>query len=156
MERTLVVAKPDAVQRHLIGQIVDRLERKGCKIIAMQMKQVDEPLARTLYTEHEGKDFYEPLVKFITAGPVVAMVVEGYDVIAMVRSMIGSTFGPSAAPGTIRGDFGASRRYNLVHASDSTETAEREIGLLFRDEDILDYEFLDDPWIYASIDREGK
>lgn len=156
MERTLVIAKPDAVQRHLVGRIVNRLERKACKIVAMRMRRVDESLAKQMYSEHEGKDFYEPLLKFITAGPVVAMVVEGYEVISIVRAMIGSTFGPDAAAGTIRGDFGASRRYNLVHASDSPESAEREIALMFDEKDILRYEFLDDPWIYASVDRDKK
>ncbi|MBN1555289.1 MAG: nucleoside-diphosphate kinase [Phycisphaerae bacterium] len=154
MERTLVIVKPDAVQRHLIGRILHRLERKGLKIVALRMRPMDESLARKMYAEHQGKDFYEPLVAFVTAGAVVAMVVEGYDVISIVRSMVGSTFGPDAAPGTIRGDFGASRRYNLIHASDSPESARREIDLWFDDEDILEYEFLDDPWIYAAVDRE--
>lgn len=156
MERTLVLLKPDAVQRRLVGKILERLERKGLKIVALQMRRIEESLARRLYAEHEGKDFYEPLVEFITAGPVVAMVVEGYDGIAMVRSLLGTTFGPTAAPGTIRGDFGASRRYNLVHASDSPAGAEREIGLFFREEELLHYEIPDDRWVYASIDRGTK
>jgi nucleoside-diphosphate kinase len=156
MEQTLVIVKPDGVQRHLVGRIIDRLERKGLKIVALCMRRVDESLARKMYAEHEGKDFYEPLTAFITSGPVVTMVVEGYDVISMVRSMIGSTFGPDAAAGTIRGDFGASRRYNLVHASDSPASAKREIGLMFRDDDILRYNLLDDPWTYACIDRETE
>ena len=121
----------------------------------MRMVRVDEPLARKMYAVHEGKDFYEPLVEFITAGPIVAMVIVGFDAIAIVRSLMGTTFGPTAAPGTIRGDFGASRRYNLIHASDAPETAQREIALFFSDEDILDYNIISDPWIYASIDREA-
>lgn len=156
MEQTLVVLKPDAVQRHLIGRIVNRLERKGLTLIALRMLRVDEVLARRVYAEHEGKDFYEPLVAFITAGPVVAMVVRGYGAIGMVRSLIGSTFGPDAAPGTIRGDFGASRRYNLIHASDSPATAEREIGLFFQEEEIQEYTAIDDDWIYATIDRKTE
>lgn len=156
MERTLVVLKPDAVQRHFIGRILERLERKGLRIVALRMRRVDETLARTMYAEHKGKDFYEPLTAFITAGPVVTMVVEGCGAISMVRSLIGATFGPDAAAGTIRGDFGASRRYNLIHASDSPASAAREIELMFHGEDIMKYEFLDDPWIYASVDMETK
>ncbi|MBN1943037.1 MAG: nucleoside-diphosphate kinase [Phycisphaerae bacterium] len=154
MERTLMVLKPDAVQRRLIGRMIDRLERKGLKIVALRMLRMDESLARNMYAEHEGRDFYEPLVAFVTAGPVVAMVAAGYDAIAMVRSLIGPTFGPDAPAGTIRGDFGASRRYNLIHASDSPASAEREIALLFRENELLDYDLLDDPWVYAAVDRE--
>lgn len=155
MERTLLILKPDTVQRQLIGTIVDRLERKGLKIAALRMTRVEESLARELYQEHKGKDFYEPLVEFITAGPIVVMVVEGYGGIEMVRRMMGATFGPEAEPGTIRGDFGASHRYNLIHGSDAPDTAKREIALFFSEEEIQDYKIIREPWIYASIDRNG-
>jgi nucleoside-diphosphate kinase len=156
MERTLVLLKPDAVQRRLVGQVIERLDRKGLRMAALRMLQISRPLAEAMYAEHEGKDFHDPLVNFVTASPVVAMVLEGFDAIRMVRSLIGPTFGPDAPPGTIRGDFGASRRYNLVHASDGPEAAKREISLFFREEDLLEYNLIDEDWIYASIDRQEK
>ena len=153
MEKMLVVLKPDAVQRRLVGEILGRLERKGVKITAMKMMQVDTPRAKRMYSVHEGKDFYEPLLKFITASPVIAMVVEGVDVISIVRAMMGPTFGPDAPGGTIRGDLGMSRRYNLIHGSDSPESAEREIPIFFDEKEILDYNLTDDTWVYSSIDK---
>ena len=153
MEKMLVVLKPDAVHRRLVGEILVRLERKGVKIIAMKMLQVDTPRAKQMYSVHEGKDFYEPLLKFITASPVVAMVVEGVDVISVVRAMMGPTFGPDAPGGTIRGDLGMSRRYNLIHGSDSLESAQREIPIFFDEKEILDYDLIDDKWVYSSIDK---
>ena len=153
MERMLVVLKPDAVCRRLVGEILGRLERKGVKITAMKMVQVDTPRAKRMYYVHEGKDFYEPLLKFITASPVVVMVVEGIDVISIVRLMMGPTFGPDAPGGTIRGDMGMSRRYNLIHGSDSPEAAEREIAIFFEEKEILDYDLIDDIWVYSSIDK---
>ncbi|HAU36248.1 MAG TPA: nucleoside-diphosphate kinase, partial [Phycisphaerales bacterium] len=119
MERTLVVLKPDAVQRRLVGRIVDRFETKGLRIVALKMLHVSEALARRMYAVHEGKEFHPPLVEFITASPVVAMVLEGVGVVQVVRRMMGATFGPDAAPGTIRGDFGVSNSFNLIHGSDS-------------------------------------
>ena len=153
MEKMLVVLKPDAVQRRLVGEILGRLERKGVKITAMKMMQVDTPRAKRMYSVHEGKDFYEPLLKFITASPVIAMVVEGVDVISIVRAMMGPTFGPDAPGGTIRGDLGMSRRYNLIHGSDSPESAEREISIFFDETEILDYNLTNDTWVYSSIDK---
>jgi nucleoside-diphosphate kinase len=153
MEKMLVVLKPDTVQRRLVGDILGKLERKGIKIAAMKMMQVDAPQAKEMYSVHKGKDFYEPLLKFITASPVVAMVVEGVDVIHVVRSMMGPTFGPDAPSGTIRGDLGMSRRYNLIHGSDSPEAALREIPIFFDKKDILDYELIDDMWVYSAIDK---
>ena len=111
----------------------------GLKIVALKMVQVDEPLARRMYQVHRGKDFYEPLVEFIQSGPVVAAVAEGPGAIAVVRKLMGATFGPEAAPGTIRGDFGLSRRYNLVHGSDSVESAAYEIPLYFAPGELVDY-----------------
>ena len=149
MERTLLLLKPDAVQRGLIGRILERFEAKGLKIVAMKMLRVTDELAEQMYGEHEGKDFYEPLIEFITGGPVVSVVLEGLDVIAIVRKLIGPTFGPDAPGGTVRGDFGASRRYNLVHGSDSPQSAQREIGMFFKPEELVDYELGISDWIYA-------
>ena len=153
MERTLVVLKPDALQRKLVGEIIGRLERRGLKLTAMRLLMVSDEMAKQMYSVHEGKDFYEPLVKFITSSPIMAMVIEGVGVIEVVRSMIGPTFGPDAPAGTIRGDLGLSRRYNLIHGSDSPESASREIPIFFRDEDILDYSPVDEQWVYSSIDK---
>jgi len=150
MQRTLIVIKPDAVQRGLVGRIVARFERKGLKIVALKLLHVSEELARRMYSVHEGKEFYEPLVEFVTTSPVVAMVLEGNDAVAIARRLMGPTFGPDAPAGTIRGDFGMSRRYNLIHGSDSPETANREIELLFRRDELLDYKLLAERWIYAE------
>lgn len=152
MERTLVFVKPDGVQRRLIGRIVSRFEDKGLRIVGMKMMQVDQALAKRHYAEHEGKPFYDGLLRFVTGGPIVAMVLEGNDVIRIARQMLGKTFGLQAEPGTIRGDFGAARTYNLVHGSDSPESAAREIGLYFRPDEILDYERVGDEW---TFDRDA-
>lgn len=154
MEQTLIVLKPDAVQRQLVGRIVARVEAKGLKIAAMKMLRVAEPLARAMYSVHAGKDFYEPLVQFITSSPVVALVVEGAGAIAMCRALMGPTFGPDAPAGTIRGDFGASRRYNLIHGSDSPAAAAREIPLFFAPGEIVHYDLAAGPWIFARLDGE--
>ena len=154
MERTLVVLKPDAVQRQLVGTIVSRLEAKGLKLVGMKMLSVSSELAERMYEVHQGKDFYEPLMKFITASPVVAVVLEGVNAIAVTRSLMGPTFGPDAPGGTIRGDLGMSRRYNLVHGSDSPESAEREIPLFFSDDELVCYELRDEAWIYARSGDE--
>jgi len=149
MEKTLVVIKPDAVQRGLVGKIVGRFEQKGLKIVGMKALLLSRDLARTMYAQHEGRDFFEPLIEFVTAGPIVAVVLEGESAVEVVRTMIGPTFGPEAPPGTIRGDFGVSRRYNLVHGSDSRESARREIALLFDGSELLEYELHGERWIYA-------
>ncbi len=148
MERTLVFVKPDGVQRRLVGRIVARFEDKGLRIVGMKMMQVDLELAKKHYAEHEGKPFYDGLLKFVTGGPIVALVLEGNDVIRIARQMLGKTFGLEAEPGTIRGDFGAARTYNLVHGSDSPESARREIALYFRPEEILEYERVGDEWTF--------
>lgn len=152
MERTLIVLKPDAVQRQLAGRILDRFERKGLKIVGLKMLRVDEDLARRMYSEHEGKPFHGPLVTFITASPVVAMVLEGPGAVAVCRSLMGPTFGPDAPGGTIRGDFGMSRRYNLIHGSDSPESAAREIPLFFQPGELCDYDLAVGEWVLA---RDG-
>jgi nucleoside-diphosphate kinase len=152
MERTLIVLKPDAVQRQLAGRIIERFERKGLKIVGLKMLRVDGDLARKMYGEHEGKDFYRPLVEFITASPIVAMVLQGPGAIAICRSLIGPTFGPDAPAGTIRGDLGMSRRYNLIHGSDSPESAAREIPLFFEPGELCEYDLVAGEWILA---RDG-
>lgn len=152
MERTLLILKPDAVQRRLIGRILTRVEEKGLQIIALKMMRISATTARQMYDIHKGKDFYEPLVRFITSGPVVAMVVEGMNAIDIVRQMMGKTFGSQSPPGTIRGDFGVSNRFNLVHGSDSPQSAEREIGLFFSPAEIYDWRPTDLGWLYDMSD----
>jgi len=150
MERTLVMLKPDAVQRALVGRIVERFEAKGLKIVALKMARPDRALVARHYAPHKGKDFYEPLIRFLTSGPVVFLVLEGKGAVAVVRKTMGATFGPAAEAGTIRGDFGVSNRFNLVHGSDSPEAAEKEIALFFRPEELLDWTPAAWPWTYDS------
>lgn len=130
-ERTLVLVKPDAVRRGLVGEVLTRFERKGLQIAAMDLRGVDGDTADRHYAEHLERDFYPPLREFITSGPLVAMVLEGDEAIAVVRLLVGATDGRKAAAGTIRGDLSLSNRENLVHASDSAESAAREIGIFF-------------------------
>lgn len=137
-ERTFVAIKPDAVKRGLIGRIVSKIEDKGYKIVAMKMLQVTPELAAQHYAEHIGKPFYEPLVKFITSGPIVAMVLQGENAIAGVRKFMGKTNPDDAEVGSIRGDFAQVTRYNSIHGSDSTESAERETNLYFQPDEICD------------------
>ena len=151
-ERTLVVIKPDAVQRHLTGEIISRLERKGLKLVAAKFIQISEQSARRLYMPHKGKSFYRGLMKFTCSSPVLVMVWEADGVIEIVRKMLGATFGCDAQPGTIRGDFGCSGRYNLVHGSDSPKSAEREIRIFFRPGEITKYELADTNWLYGKKD----
>lgn len=131
-EKTLLIIKPDAVHRHLAGRIITRIEEKGLAIIGMKMVRINKKIAAKHYEEHKGKPFYPGLLDFITSGPVVLMVVEGLDAIAVCRKIAGATCGRDAAPGTIRGDFGMSNRFNLIHASDSLKSAKREINLYFK------------------------
>src|SRR5262245_46502558 len=140
MERTLVLLKPDCVERRLMGRIITRFEEKGLNIIAAKMLRVTPDLAKKHYAEHVSKPFYPGLEAFITASPILALVVEGLEVIRVVREMLGATSGLKAAAGTIRGDYSASRQMNLVHASDGPEAAAREIGLYFKADEICAYE----------------
>ena len=133
MERTLVLLKPDAVRRGLVGQVLSRYEAKGLTIVAMEHRTITGEVADTHYAEHVDRDFYPPLREFATSGPLVALVLEGDEAIAVVRALTGATDGRKALPGTIRGDLSLSNRENLVHASDSAESAEREIALWFPD-----------------------
>jgi len=148
LERTLVMLKPDAVQRGFVGRILARFEAKGLKIVALKLARVDRALAERHYAPHKGKDFYEPLIRFITSAPVVFVVLEGKGAVAVARKMMGATFGPNAEPGTIRGDFGMSNRFNLVHGSDTPEAAQREIAIFFRPEELIDWQPAAQPWVY--------
>ncbi len=147
MENTFVIIKPDAVQRGLIGQILERFERRGLKFVAMKFLQVPDELAREHYAVHVGKPFYDSLIGYITSAPVVAMVLEGTDAITLVRNTVGGTKPADANPGTIRGDFGIEVGRNLVHASDGPDTAASEIALWFG-EDLTSWERDADPWIF--------
>ena len=137
MEKTLILLKPDAVQRAFIGTIIDRFERRGLKIIALKLMLMSDDLASSHYAVHKGKDFYDGLISYITSGPVVAMVLEGRDGISAARMTMGSTNPVAASPGTIRGDLGLEIGRNLVHGSDSKEDAQREIELFFTDDEIF-------------------
>jgi nucleoside-diphosphate kinase len=134
MDRTLILVKPDAFARNLTGEIIARFERKGLRLVALKLMQLDEATAKVHYGEHEGKPFFDHLVTFITSGPLVAMILEGPNAISAARQLIGSTNGIEASPGSIRGDFAIETRRNLVHGSDSAESAAREISIYFPDE----------------------
>ncbi|HLR74854.1 MAG TPA: nucleoside-diphosphate kinase [Virgibacillus sp.] len=148
MEKTFLMVKPDGVQRNLIGEIVHKFENKGFKLVAAKLMQISDDLAKTHYGEHEDKPFFGELVDFITSGPVFAMVWEGENVIKTARAMMGETNPQEAAAGTIRGDYGITVGKNIIHGSDSTDSAKREIDLFFTAEDILSYDKQDSSWIY--------
>jgi nucleoside-diphosphate kinase len=149
VERSLIILKPDAVQRGLAGTILSRIEQRGLKIVGMKLMQIDEELARKHYAEHEGKPFFNGLVQYITSGPVVVVAVAGDNVIEMIRSMVGATNPAKAAPGTIRGDFAVSIGRNLIHASDKPESGEREVTNFFEDRELLqDFQRDTDRWIF--------
>ncbi|MFH1747055.1 MAG: nucleoside-diphosphate kinase [Planctomycetota bacterium] len=147
MERTLIIFKPDAVNRLLVGRILARFEAKGLRIAAMKLQQSPRSQVEEHYQVHLGRPFYDSLVKFMTAGPVIVAVLEGPQAITVVRNLLGATDGREAAPGTIRGDFGLDQQYNLVHASDGPETAKTEIELFFTPEEIVSYTRAPDCWI---------
>jgi len=148
MERTFVMVKPDGVKRRLVGKIIERIELKGLRIVAMKMISISSELAERHYEEHRDKPFFGSLVKYITSGPVVAMVVEGKNAISVVRQMVGKTNPAEATPGSIRGDFAMDIGRNIIHASDSESSAKREIALFFNPEEILSYAMPDDEWVY--------
>ena len=150
MERTLVLAKPDAVQRGLVGEIIGRFERKGLKVVGLRLLGVPREMAEEHYAVHAGKPFYPGLVEFITSGPVAAVALEGPDAIAVVRRLVGKTMPNEAEPGTIRGDLGVSGLRNLIHASDAPETARAELDLWFGTEALVDYDREIDAWIVAE------
>ena len=147
MERTLVIIKPDAVQRGLVGEVTSRLERRGLKLVGMKLIAIDQELAHRHYGIHEGKPFFESLIRYITSSPVVVMVWQGPGAISLVRRTMGSTNPQEAAPGTIRADYGLDIERNLIHGSDGPETAETEINLYFAPEELVDWERSTDPWI---------
>jgi nucleoside-diphosphate kinase len=147
MQRTLIIFKPDCVQRRLTGSILARFEARGLRVAALKMIRVDRPLAEKHYAEHKGKPFFGGLIDFITSAPVVVGVLVGSEAITVVRGMLGATSGAAAAPGTIRGDYSISKQNNLVHGSDSAESAEREIGIWFNPNDLVDYELAGSEWI---------
>ena len=148
MEKTFLMVKPDGVQRNLIGSIVARFESKGFQLVGAKLMQISTELAEEHYREHKERPFFGELVSFITSGPVFAMVWQGENVIATARKMMGSTNPKDAAPGTIRGDYGLTVSKNVIHGSDSPESAEREIGLFFKDGGLLEYSKLADEWVY--------
>jgi nucleoside-diphosphate kinase len=150
MERTFVAIKPDGVQRGLVGEVISRLERRGLKLVAIRLMQVDEDLAGRHYAEHVNRPFFTSLVSFITSGPIVAMIWEANNAVALARQTMGSTNPAEAAPGTIRGDLGIDIGRNIVHGSDGPESAEREIGLFFGAGGALDYSRSIDQWIIES------
>jgi len=150
MERTFILLKPDCVQRRLMGTVISRLEHKGLNFVAMKMLRISPELAKQHYAEHVEKAWYPTLESFITGGPVLAAVVEGLEAIRVVREMLGATNGLNAAAGTIRGDFSSSRQMNLVHGSDSVESAQREIGLYFTAEELCEFEPTITPWMRAA------
>lgn len=148
MERTLIIIKPDAVQRGLIGKIIERFERRGLRVAAMKLMHMDETLAQRHYAVHQGKPFYEPLIEYITSSPVVVMVLEGNDAIEIVRGTMGATNPAEAAPGTIRADFALEIGRNLVHGSDGAKTAALEVSLFFDEQEIVSFDRDTDPWIF--------
>lgn len=145
--QTLVLIKPDGVLRLKIGEIISRFENKGIRIAGLKMISVSKEMAEMHYAVHKGKPFYESLIKYIMSGPVVAMVLEGKDVIDITRKLVGVTNGAKAEPGTIRGDFSSSIDFNLIHASDSTDSANYEIPIFFKENEIINYERVDKSWL---------
>jgi nucleoside-diphosphate kinase len=151
MQRTLIIFKPDCVQRRLVGSILARFEAKGLRIAALKLLQVDRALGEKHYAEHKGKPFFEGLISFITGGPVIVGVLEGNEAIAVIRSLLGATSGVAAAPGTVRGDFSISKQNNLIHGSDSEESAQREIALWFRPEELASYKLAGEEWVFSGV-----
>jgi len=152
METTLIILKPDAVQRGIAGEVLARFERKGLQIVGAKLMLVPETMAKTHYAEHDGKPFFDGLIKFVTSSPVLVLAIRGVNAIAVSRTLIGATNGQKADPGTIRGDFGMSGGYNMIHGSDSAESAERELALWFGEGEILDYELMRSQWTYDPSD----
>ena len=148
MERTYVMVKPDGVQRGLVSSVISRFERRGLKVVGLKMLQIPRELAEEHYGEHKGKPFFEALVGYIISSPVVAMVLEGKNAVAVARDMMGATDPQKASPGTIRGEFGLDIGRNVVHGSDSTTSAEREISLFFKQDELVEYRLETEAWIY--------
>lgn len=153
IERTLVLVKPDGVQRGLVGRIVARFETRGFKLLGLKLMKMSDALAAQHYKDHVGKGFYKGLVGFMTSGPLVALCLEGPKAVEVVRKMMGKTFCTDAEPGSIRGDFGVSRGMNLIHGSDSPDSAKRELALFFEPEELFDYPRAGDAWVLSEEDR---
>jgi len=150
MERTLILVKPDGMQRGLAGEIISRLERRGLRIVGLRMFQMEDAVARRHYAEHEGKPFFSGLISYITSGPIIAAVLEGTDAVEAVRKTMGATNPAKSEPGTIRGDLGLEMGRNLIHGSDSLDSAKREIALFFTDDQLHSYERDVDRWIFEA------
>ncbi|CAG1003786.1 nucleoside-diphosphate kinase [Phycisphaerales bacterium] len=148
METTLIILKPDAVQRGLMGRIISRFEDKGLQVVGCKMMQISQQLAATHYEAHQAKGFYAGLVRFMTSSPVLVLALRGNGAITICRNMMGATFGSKANPGTIRGDFGVSNSFNLIHGSDSPEAAERELKLFFTPGEVLNWGRAGEAWVY--------
>jgi nucleoside-diphosphate kinase len=148
MERTLIILKPDSLQRGLVGKILTRFEEKGLQVVGMKIQMITEELAATHYAPHKAKPFYEGLVRFMTSSPVVVLALQGKGVIEVSRKMMGATFGFKAEPGTIRGDYGVSSSFNLIHGSDSPEAAKAELALWFKADELLTYDLASRVWTY--------
>ena len=156
MERTLILAKPDALQRGLVGRLLTRFEEKGLKIAGLKLMMMTPEIASQHYAAHKERPFYPGLVRFMTSSPIVAMAIEGIGAIAVCRKLMGATFGCNAEPGTIRGDFGISNSFNLVHGSDSPEAAEKELPLYFSANELLEYDLNSYKWIYDPVEELGQ
>lgn len=150
MEKTLVLVKPDGVQRKLVGEVIKRFENKGLKIIGLKLINISIPLAKRLYQIHRNKPFFGYLVKFTISGPNVALVLEGRDVVSMVRKIIGATTPEASMPGSIRGAYAIHERFNLVHSADSKKNADREIALFFKPKELCQYSQILHPWLYGG------
>src|ERR1700722_15492819 len=150
MERTLILLKPDCVQRRLAGAVLQRFEQKGLRLAGLKLVQADRALAERHYAVHKGKPFYDSLLQFLTSGPTLALVLEGREAVAVARNLIGVTDGAKAAPGTIRGDFGISVQNNLIHGSDSVDNAKAEIALWFKPDELVHWQPADAPWVAGS------
>ena len=148
METSLIILKPDAVQRGLMGRIISRFEEKGLQIVGAKLMHISQELAAKHYADHASKPFYPGLVKFMTSRPVLVLAIRGNGAVTICRNLMGATFGSKAAGGTIRGDFGVSNSFNLIHGSDSPEAAVRELGLFFKDGEVLDFARAGDAWVY--------
>jgi len=156
METTLIILKPDAVQRGLMGRILTRFEDKGLQVVGCKLTKIAPQLAETHYEAHKSKPFYAGLVKLMTSSPVLILAVRGNGAITIARNMMGATFGSKANPGTIRGDFGVSNSYNLIHGSDSPEAAERELKLFFKSDEVLEWPRQGDAWIYDTTGGKAE
>jgi nucleoside-diphosphate kinase len=156
METTLIILKPDAVQRGLMGRIISRFEDKGLQVVGCKLMKISQELASRHYADHQGKPFYDGLVRFMTSSPVLVLAIRGVGAIAISRKLMGATFGSKAEAGTIRGDFGVSNSFNLIHGSDSPEAAAKELGLFFADGETLSYDRPIDAWVYDMTGGEPE